>query len=543
MVSANNIFEGNITLSSNLIYVPDNYTTIQQAVNLAIAGDTIIVRDGRYLENVDVYQTLTIQSENGSENCIVEAANPNDHVFEVTVDYVNISGFTVTEATEDEKSGIYLSGVAHCNISNNNASNNIVGIYLYSSSNNSLMGNTASNNEFCIFLDSSSNNRFIDNSFSNNGLIVVSSYHNIVANNTVNAKPLVYLEDVADEMITAAGQVILVNCDNITVNNLDVSHASVGIELWNTNNSKIVNNTVSNNACGIFLSWSNKNNLTGNTANSNIYDGICLLSSSNKNNLTGNTANSNNACGISLGSSNNNTLTSNTANSNRYFGIHLSSSSSNHIYNNYFNNTNNAWDDGNNIWNISKTYGTNIIGGSWLGGNYWSDYAGEDTSGDGLGDTSVPYNSSGGIQNGGDRLPLVKAVEPIFDTNEGTYPSISGTFTGTITPSRNLTVSTLYTYYCKGTGGHTKSIELYDDTTPIASGVWSGYAGDWHNVTFNEVTLLKDHEYRYIIETGSYPQIIHQSPYNATGGKITCEEFVDINGIVHYDWIPAIRLS
>ncbi|MGC9444516.1 MAG: hypothetical protein ACP5E9_06270 [Candidatus Methanospirareceae archaeon] len=45
------------------------------------------------------------------------------------------------------------------------------------------------------------------------------------------------------------------------------------------------------------------------------------------------------------------------------------------------------------------------------------------------------------------------------------------------------------------------------------------------------------------LRTGSYPQIIHESPYNATGGVITCEEFVDINGKRHEGWIPAIRLS
>jgi hypothetical protein len=77
-----------------------------------------------------------------------------------------------------------------------------------------------------------------------------------------------------------------------------------------------------------------------------------------------------------------------------------------------------------------------------------------------------------------------------FDTGEGTYPSISGTFTGTITPAWDLTVSTLYTYPCAGTGGHTKSIELYENTTLIASGVWTGYPGDWHNITLSsEVTL------------------------------------------------------
>jgi len=111
--------------------------------------------------------------------------------------------------------------------------------------------------------------------------------------------------------------------------------------------------------------------------------------------------------------SSNNTLTGNTANSNSYYGIFLYSSSNNLIYNNYFNNTNNAYDNDNNIWNTTPTLGMNIIGALFLGGNYWSDYAGVDNDVDGLGDTMLPYNSSGGIQNGGDYHPLV----PCADTN------------------------------------------------------------------------------------------------------------------------------
>jgi len=46
------------SLSANTIYVPDDYSTIQQAVDDASAGDTIIVRDGTYTENVDVNKEL-----------------------------------------------------------------------------------------------------------------------------------------------------------------------------------------------------------------------------------------------------------------------------------------------------------------------------------------------------------------------------------------------------------------------------------------------------------------------------------------------------
>ena len=64
----------------------------------ASAGDTIIVRDGIYVENIDINKRLTIKSENGSAYCIVEAASKSDHVFEITADYVTIEGFTAKES-------------------------------------------------------------------------------------------------------------------------------------------------------------------------------------------------------------------------------------------------------------------------------------------------------------------------------------------------------------------------------------------------------------------------------------------------------------
>jgi pectin methylesterase-like acyl-CoA thioesterase len=45
------------------IYVPDDYGTIQDAVDNATAGDTIIVRDGTYTENVHVNKSLTMYSK------------------------------------------------------------------------------------------------------------------------------------------------------------------------------------------------------------------------------------------------------------------------------------------------------------------------------------------------------------------------------------------------------------------------------------------------------------------------------------------------
>ena len=135
---------------------------------------------------------LTIHSENGSANCIVNASNSGDHVFNVTADYVNISGFTVENATGSWKAGIYLgAGVDLCNVSDNNVSNNDYGIYLRSSSNNTLTSNTAnSNNHSGIFLyESSNNNTLTSNTVSDNGygIFLYWSSNNTLTSNTANS--------------------------------------------------------------------------------------------------------------------------------------------------------------------------------------------------------------------------------------------------------------------------------------------------------------------------------------------------------------------
>lgn len=118
------------------ITVPDDYPTIQEAVNAANEGDIVFVRIGTYYEHVVVNKTVSLVGEDVSA-AIVDG-DDTGHVVEVVSNNVNITGFTLQNSGNihwpDFNAGICLDGTTNCTISENRlVGNGFAGISLIDS--------------------------------------------------------------------------------------------------------------------------------------------------------------------------------------------------------------------------------------------------------------------------------------------------------------------------------------------------------------------------------------------------------------------------
>ena len=340
-----------------------------------------------------------------------------------------LSGNNITSPTLFGGRGIYLTSSGNNTVSGNNITHTGFGFYLYYSWSNTISANNIWDSYDGEVLWKSSGNTVSTNIFVDSSLNTYDSYENLVVGNTVNGKPLVYLEGVSDMTVEDAGQVILVNCNRIRVENLNISDTYVSIRLWGTRNSTVSGNNLIDNFGGVYLDCSSCGNIiSGNSViTTNHYGfGIDLAYSNNnsvsrnnldtpgdvgldsssdniisENNITGDYHGS----GVNLLHSSNNTISRNLI-THKYSGVSLLDAYYNRLFHNNFIDNNIQvyfYDSSNfNTWDCDYPYG----------GNYWSDYSGVDlnkgiyqnqTGSDGIGDTPYVIDS-----NNQDNYPLMK---------------------------------------------------------------------------------------------------------------------------------------
>ena len=320
--------------------------------------------------------------------------------------------------------GIYLSSSNHNVLENNQINNNWYGMHLYFSNGNSILSNEVSSNyRHGIYLQNSDNNTLSENEVLRHpvtdGIRLYASKNNTLTRNTISInKDGVHL--ISSKVNRIYGNLISKNfetglkIDSSSRNNVSDNRFmrdSHSIYLSGSSNNTVRNNTINGSGSALYLSGSTENRLIQNNLSRNNY-GVHMWNSDD-NHVTDNRIDGN-KWGISLRFySERNEIEGNSISNSIYVGVVLSFSFYNSIHNNHFNNTDNFIIypvTNKNYWNTTKTLSTNIVGGPYIGGNYWGkpDKTGfsdtcSDTNSDGICDSSYTLAT-----NNVDHLPLTR---------------------------------------------------------------------------------------------------------------------------------------
>jgi parallel beta-helix repeat protein len=362
--------------------------------------------------------------------------------------------------------GIWLTRDDHW-VSNNTVTDCGYGIFLDNAHDATLAGNLMSDNEVNFYVD---------------GTDIGNFYHQVDTTNTINGRPIYYLVEETGAVVdgaSLAGTVFGIACPNLTVIDLTFEKNEYGLFLFGSDDATIRNVTATGNHYGFFVKGSDRVRIDRCTARENSFSGFQIQDSegmrvtnskafTSRDPFAGSgfdiqdcqdihlhhlVARSNSFAGIDLEETSDAWLLNITAESNGAAGIILGGdtlylegchirdtegpgigmldASNVYIWNNYLSNNENVDLSGGDVtnvtWNAKKTSGPNIVGGPYLGGNYWANPDGTGWSqvtpdrGDGF--CNAPFVIEGENK---DLLPLHIRTHPPFYADFSGDP-LSGT--------------------------------------------------------------------------------------------------------------------
>ncbi len=426
------------------VTVPDDFSSIQGAIDAANPGDTVYVRNGTYFEHLIVNKTISLIGENKDET------------------FIDGNGSTVVLGVFD---------ASNATVQNLTVQDGMLGLYLVDANYTKLRNIRSRNNQY------------------NFDLIAYGGIQNLIEDidesNTVDDKPIYFWINRENEQVPSdAGYVALVNCINITVRgptltknidgmmlinvkdclieNVTITETQVPLRTDGVNNSILRSNLVANNTAGVLLvncnhtSFNNNtvmniqqasgvnlfgsfNTISGNTILNSTHDYSGLQIAGDSNLITANKV-MNNTYGIRIGSSSYNNVSDNQIEMNffsqlEFFNSSFNTVSGNRIIGNmsgssfqyetgidlnYYSDNNTIIEnliEGNSygiriiqseynlifhnniVNNVVQAYvmpyssiATHVYSNTWdngypSGGNHWGDYSGVDRNHDGIGDT------------------------------------------------------------------------------------------------------------------------------------------------------------
>ena len=179
-------FDSRVYAFGNIIKVPEDYPTVQAAVNAAITGDTILVAPGVYHEFVIIFnKTLTILGEKGSGTTFTGGGSGTAF----TISGPGTSGTNIAQVTIiSYAQGVSVDNSAQCRIFDNimySMTDSGVAVKGSSAVNTLIYNNIFQNNYIAVNLtQSSTSNTVYGNtiSYNNIGLILKSGGNTIYAN-------------------------------------------------------------------------------------------------------------------------------------------------------------------------------------------------------------------------------------------------------------------------------------------------------------------------------------------------------------------------